>query len=113
MIAAWREIGKACGFYTVQPVKVEIDVRGHGIGPTHRLTSARGRPEKIEASVPQRLSKYLTYNDIRSAMRHMPTLVPRTRDIETVIANDQAWKRAQTLRTCIQSPCGASIIKRS
>ena len=28
MIAAWREIGKACGFYAVQPVKVEIDVRG-------------------------------------------------------------------------------------
>lgn len=28
MIAAWREIGKACGFYQVQPIKVEIDVRG-------------------------------------------------------------------------------------
>jgi len=28
MIAAWREIGKACGFYNPQPIKVEIDVKG-------------------------------------------------------------------------------------
>jgi hypothetical protein len=28
LLAAWREIGKACGFYAVQPIKVELDVRG-------------------------------------------------------------------------------------
>jgi len=28
MVAAWREIGKACGFYTVQPIRVELNVKG-------------------------------------------------------------------------------------
>jgi len=28
LLAAWREIGRACGFYAVQPVRVEIDVGG-------------------------------------------------------------------------------------
>lgn len=28
LLAAWREIGKACGFYAAQPIKVDIDVRG-------------------------------------------------------------------------------------
>lgn len=28
MVAAWREIGKACGFYTVQPIRVDLNVQG-------------------------------------------------------------------------------------
>lgn len=28
MVAAWREIGKACGFYTVQPIRVDMNVKG-------------------------------------------------------------------------------------
>jgi hypothetical protein len=28
MVAAWREIGKACGFYTVQPIRVDVNVKG-------------------------------------------------------------------------------------
>jgi phage terminase small subunit len=28
MVAAWREIGKACGFYTVQPIRVDLNVKG-------------------------------------------------------------------------------------
>lgn len=42
MIAAWREIGKACGFYTVQPIKVEIDVRGQvEMGRLNNLSDAQ------------------------------------------------------------------------
>jgi hypothetical protein len=28
MVAAWREIGKACGFYTIQPIRVDLNVKG-------------------------------------------------------------------------------------
>ncbi len=42
MIAAWREIGKACGFYTIQPIKVEIDVRGQvEMGRLNSLSDAQ------------------------------------------------------------------------
>jgi phage terminase small subunit len=30
MIAAWREIGKACGFYSRERVRVEVDLAGRG-----------------------------------------------------------------------------------
>lgn len=31
MVAAWREIGKVCGFYQTERVKVEVDLVGSGI----------------------------------------------------------------------------------
>jgi phage terminase small subunit len=31
MVAAWREIGRACGFYAAQPIKVDLNVSGQAV----------------------------------------------------------------------------------
>jgi hypothetical protein len=41
MIAAWREIGKACGFYAVETKRVELSAAGHGVlGRLESMTDA-------------------------------------------------------------------------
>lgn len=41
MVAAWREIGKACGFYTVQPIRVDLNVKGQvEMGRLNQLSDA-------------------------------------------------------------------------
>lgn len=42
MIAAWREIGKACGFYQAERVRVEVDLGGQSeVAQLERMTDAQ------------------------------------------------------------------------